>query len=128
MKIEVSKLKHHPKNQEIYTLSSIEDLTESIAIQKALKVQNYHNISICFWLLMFSSFMRLLSTDFFLFLIETNGDFLNLFLPSGLRLNFTDESFAFSTDSLFFLAAIAFLFRFTLGFALQLFYFLGITL
>jgi len=30
MKIKVSKLKHHPKNQEIYSLSSIEDLTESI--------------------------------------------------------------------------------------------------
>jgi len=31
MKIQVSKLKHHPKNKEIYTLSSIEDLTESIS-------------------------------------------------------------------------------------------------
>jgi len=30
VKIKVSILKHHPKNQDIYTLSSIEDLTESI--------------------------------------------------------------------------------------------------
>ena len=38
MKIKVSKLKHHPKNQEIYTLSSIEDLREEIKkiIQKNL--------------------------------------------------------------------------------------------
>jgi ParB/RepB/Spo0J family partition protein len=31
MKIEVSKLKHHPKNKEIYTLSSIEELMDSIS-------------------------------------------------------------------------------------------------
>jgi len=31
MKIEVSKLKHHPKNKEIYNLSSIEELMESIS-------------------------------------------------------------------------------------------------
>ncbi len=30
MKIKVSILKHHPKNKEIYTLSSIEDLMDSI--------------------------------------------------------------------------------------------------
>ena len=31
MKIKVSTLKHHPKNKEIYTLSSIEELMESIS-------------------------------------------------------------------------------------------------
>ena len=31
MKIKVSQLKHHPKNKEIYSLSSIEDLMESIS-------------------------------------------------------------------------------------------------
>ena len=31
MKIKVSSLKHHPKNKEIYTLSSIEELMESIS-------------------------------------------------------------------------------------------------
>ena len=31
MKVKVSTLKHHPKNKEIYTLSSIEELMESIS-------------------------------------------------------------------------------------------------
>ena len=31
MKVKVSSLKHHPKNKEIYTLSSIEELMESIS-------------------------------------------------------------------------------------------------
>ena len=31
MKVEVSLLKHHPKNKEIYSLSSIEELMESIS-------------------------------------------------------------------------------------------------
>ena len=31
MKVKVSLLKHHPKNKEIYTLSSIEELMESIS-------------------------------------------------------------------------------------------------
>ena len=31
MKVKVSSLKHHPKNKDIYTLSSIEELTESIS-------------------------------------------------------------------------------------------------
>jgi len=31
MKLKVSQLQHHPKNQEIYSLSSIEDLTKSIS-------------------------------------------------------------------------------------------------
>ena len=31
MKVKVSDLKHHPKNKEIYTLSSIEELMESIS-------------------------------------------------------------------------------------------------
>ena len=31
MKVKVSTLKHHPKNKEIYTLSSIEELIESIS-------------------------------------------------------------------------------------------------
>jgi len=31
MKVKVSSLKHHPKNKEIYTLSSIEKLMESIS-------------------------------------------------------------------------------------------------
>ena len=32
MKVKVSDIKHHPKNQEIYELSSIEDLMESIQV------------------------------------------------------------------------------------------------
>ena len=31
MKIKVSSLTHHPKNKEIYTLSSIEELMESVS-------------------------------------------------------------------------------------------------
>ena len=31
MKVNISKLSHHPKNQEIYDLSSIEELMESIS-------------------------------------------------------------------------------------------------
>ena len=31
MKVKVSSLKHHPKNKEIYTLSSIEELMDSIS-------------------------------------------------------------------------------------------------
>jgi len=31
MKVKVSSLKHHPKNKEIYTLSSIEELMESVS-------------------------------------------------------------------------------------------------
>ena len=31
MKVEVSSLKHHPKNKEIYSLSSIEELMDSIS-------------------------------------------------------------------------------------------------
>ena len=31
MKIKVSSLKHHPKNKEIYDLSSIDELMESIS-------------------------------------------------------------------------------------------------
>ena len=31
MKVKVSSLKHHPKNKDIYILSSIEELTESIS-------------------------------------------------------------------------------------------------
>ena len=31
MKVKVSSLKHHPKNKEIYTLSSIDELMESIS-------------------------------------------------------------------------------------------------
>ena len=31
MKVKVSSLKHHPKNKEIYDLSSIEELMESIS-------------------------------------------------------------------------------------------------
>jgi len=31
MKVKVSSLKHHPKNKEIYSLSSIEELMESIS-------------------------------------------------------------------------------------------------
>ena len=31
MMVKVSSLKHHPKNKEIYTLSSIEELMESIS-------------------------------------------------------------------------------------------------
>ena len=32
MKVKVFDIKHHPKNQEIYELSSIEDLMESIQV------------------------------------------------------------------------------------------------
>ena len=31
MKVKISSLKHHPKNKEIYNLSSIEELMESIS-------------------------------------------------------------------------------------------------
>ncbi len=49
MKIKVSKLKHHPRNQDIYTLSSIEDLSESISqvglLQPLIINQNFEIIS-----------------------------------------------------------------------------------
>jgi len=45
MKIQVSKLHHHPKNKEIYSLSSIEDLTNSISEVGLLQpiIINQHN-------------------------------------------------------------------------------------
>ena len=47
MKIQVSKLKHHPKNQEIYSLSSIEDLTNSISevgLLQPLIIDQYNQV------------------------------------------------------------------------------------
>ena len=47
MKIEVSKLNHHPKNQEIYNLSSIEELIESISelgLLQPLVIDQYNQI------------------------------------------------------------------------------------
>ena len=38
MKVKVSSLKHHPKNKEIYSLSSIEELMESISEVGLLQV------------------------------------------------------------------------------------------
>jgi ParB/RepB/Spo0J family partition protein len=49
MKVKVSSLKHHPKNKEIYTLSSIEELMESISevglLQSLIIVQHNQIIS-----------------------------------------------------------------------------------
>lgn len=47
MKIEVSNLTHHPKNKEIYTLSSIEDLVESITelgLLQPLVIDQYNQV------------------------------------------------------------------------------------
>ena len=47
MKIKLSKLKHHPKNKEIYNLSSIEELIESISefgLLQPLVIDQHHQI------------------------------------------------------------------------------------
>ena len=47
MKVKVSSLKHHPKNKEIYTLSSIEELMESISevgLLQSLIIDQHHQI------------------------------------------------------------------------------------
>jgi DNA modification methylase len=47
MKVNISKLSHHPKNQEIYDLSSIEELMESISevgLLQPLIIDQYHQI------------------------------------------------------------------------------------
>jgi len=49
MKIQVSNLTHHPKNQEIYNLSSIEELMESISelgLLQPLVIDQYNSIII----------------------------------------------------------------------------------
>ena len=47
MKVKVSSLKHHPKNKEIYDLSSIEELIESISevgLLQSLIIDQYQQI------------------------------------------------------------------------------------
>ena len=47
MKVNISKLSHHPKNQEIYTLSSIEELMDSISevgLLQPLIIDQHHQI------------------------------------------------------------------------------------
>ena len=47
MKVKVSSLKHHPKNKEIYDLSSIEELMESISevgLLQSLIIDQHHQI------------------------------------------------------------------------------------
>jgi ParB-like chromosome segregation protein Spo0J len=47
MKIKVDSLKHHPKNKEIYNLSSIEELMESISevgLLQSLIIDQHHQI------------------------------------------------------------------------------------
>ena len=47
MKVKVSSLKHHPKNKEIYNLSSIEELMESISevgLLQSLIIDQYNQI------------------------------------------------------------------------------------
>tara|TARA_B100000767_G_C19749359_1_gene530020 strand:+ start:1429 stop:1737 length:309 start_codon:yes stop_codon:yes gene_type:complete len=47
MKVNISKLSHHPKNQEIYDLSSIEELMDSISevgLLQPLIIDQYHQI------------------------------------------------------------------------------------
>ena len=47
MKVKVSSLKHHPKNKEIYSLSSIEELMESISevgLLQVLIIEQYNQI------------------------------------------------------------------------------------
>ena len=47
MKVKVSSLKHHPKNKEIYDLSSIEELMESISdvgLLQSLIIDQYQQI------------------------------------------------------------------------------------
>ena len=47
MKVKVSSLKHHPKNKEIYNLSSIEELMDSISevgLLQSLIIDQHHQI------------------------------------------------------------------------------------
>ena len=47
MKVNISKLSHHPKNQEIYDLSSIEELMDSISevgLLQPLIIDQHHQI------------------------------------------------------------------------------------
>ena len=47
MKVKVSSLKHHPKNKETYTLSSIEELMESVSevgLLQSLIIDQHHQI------------------------------------------------------------------------------------
>jgi ParB-like chromosome segregation protein Spo0J len=47
MKLKISKLQHHPKTQEIYTLSSIEELMDSISevgLLQPLIIDQHHQI------------------------------------------------------------------------------------